>query len=323
MDDGDLHPGPHSAPAVQALNPIQHEVLATLRVPDNWQALEGGVIARTEQLLVDELAPLRGVFTADEPLWVSKHALTTVHGCELHHVEQARAPFAWNVNTVRGTIVHKAVELLINWDGPVTPADIVDAAVASISQNPRERASDFLDQLAPADAAELRGAVLNSVTNFVDCFPPLRRQWRPLVEYPAYYSLFDGSVVFSTRMDLVIGQPGRRVIIDLKTGRLTATHRDDLRFYALVETLKSRQVPRLVASFSLDAARLDDEPVTEDVLQAAVRRTARGAIAIAELRSGRREPSVRPGVQCRWCPVAAGCEAGQRHLREIAGDTDD
>ena len=301
------------------LNPIQHEVLAALRVPDEWEPLEGGVVARTEQLLVDELAPVKGLFTADDPLWISKHALTTVHGCERHHVEQAKEPFSWNVNTVKGTIVHKAVELYLNWPGSVTPAELVDEAVAAIAQNPRERASDFLDQLPAADMAQLRGAVLAAVTNYVDTFPPLKKQWRPLVEYPAYYSLFSDSVVFSTRMDLVIGAPGRRVIIDLKTGRLTSTHRDDLRFYALVETLKSRQVPRLVASFSLDASRLDEEQVSEDVLQAAVRRTARGAIAIAQLRSGEREPTVRPGPQCRWCPVSADCAEGSAHLEELAG----
>ena len=53
--------------------------------------------------------------------------------------------------------------------------------------------------------------------------------------------------------------------IDLKTGRITPTHRDDLRFYALIETLRSRQAPRRLASYSLDAARLDDEDVTEGV----------------------------------------------------------
>jgi len=304
------------------LNPVQHEVLAALRVPDDWSPLEGAVVARTEQLLVDELGPVSERFTKDDPLWIGKHALATVHGCELHFLEQAKEPFAWNVNTVRGTIVHKAVELLLNWRGPVTPADLVDEAIDAIAQNPRERASDFLDQMPGADMAQLRGAVLGAVTNFVDTFPPLKRQWRPLVEYPAYYSLFADSVVFSARMDLVIGAPGRRVIVDLKTGRLTPTHRDDLRFYALVETLKSRQAPRLVASFSLDASRLDEEPVTEDVLAAAVRRTARGAVAIAELRGGDREPVVRPGPQCRWCPGAETCDEGSRHLRALAGDDD-
>jgi hypothetical protein len=200
---------------------------------------------------------------------------------------------------------------------------VVDEAIASIADNPRESASDFLDQLPAAQMAELRGAVMSAVTNFVDCFPPLKRQWRPLVEYSVLYDLFDKSVQFNTRMDLVIGQPGRRVLIDLKTGRVTPTHRDDLRYYALIETLRTRQAPRLLASYSLDSARLDEEEVSEGVLQAAVRRTAAGAIAIAELQLKSREPRVRPGMQCRWCPVAGECAEGQRHLREMAGGEDD
>ena len=305
------------------LNPIQFEVLSTLRVPEDWRPLDPGVVAAVESLLVETLAPLRGRFTAENPLRINKNGLSTVHGCEKFHVEQKRQPFAWNVNTVRGTIVHKAVELLLNWRGPVTPADVVDEAIASIADNPRESASDFLDQLPAAQMAELRGAVMSAVTNFVDCFPPLKRQWRPLVEYSVLYDLFDKSVQFNTRMDLVIGQPGRRVLIDLKTGRVTPTHRDDLRYYALIETLRTRQAPRLLASYSLDSARLDEEEVSEGVLQAAVRRTAAGAIAIAELQLKSREPRVRPGMQCRWCPVAGECAEGQRHLREMAGDDDE
>lgn len=305
------------------LNPIQFEVLSALRVPEDWQPLDPGVVAAVESLLVETLAPLRGRFTAENPLRINKNGLSTVHGCEKFHVEQKRQPFAWNVNTVRGTIVHKAVELLLNWRGPVTPADVVDDAIASIADNPRESASDFLDQLPAARMAELRGAVMSAVTNFVDCFPPLKRQWRPLVEYSVLYDLFDKSVQFNTRMDLVIGQPGRRVLIDLKTGRVTPTHRDDMRYYALIETLRTRQAPRLLASYSLDSARLDEEEVSEGVLQAAVRRTAAGAIAIAELQLRSREPRVRPGMQCRWCPVAEECEDGQRHLREMAGVEDD
>lgn len=305
------------------LNPLQHEVLAALRIPEGWHPLDPSVVAQVEQLLVDALSPLKGRFTREAPLRINKHGLATVHGCEKHHVEQKKAPFAWSVNTVRGTIVHKAIELLLNWPGPIVPADIVDEAIASIAENPRERASDFLDQLPPAETAELRGAVLGAVTNFVDCFPPLKRQWRPLVEYTALYSLFDESIQFNTRMDLVLGRSGSRVIIDVKTGRITPTHRDDLRFYALVETLRSRQPPRVLGSYSLDSARLEDEEVTEGVLQAAVRRTAHGTIAIAELELGTREPEIRPGFQCRWCPVADNCEQGQRHLRALSGDDSD
>jgi hypothetical protein len=144
-----------------------------------------------------------------------------------------------------------------------------------------------------------------------------------MVEYSASYSLFNNSVVFSSRMDLVLGGPGKKVLIDLKTGRLTATHRDDLRFYALVETLRSRQAPRQLGSYSLDSARLDEEDVTEGLLQAAVRRTAAGTLLIAELALKERTPELRAGAQCRWCPINDECETGAKYLRQINGEEED
>jgi hypothetical protein len=135
--------------------------------------------------------------------------------------------------------------------------------------------------------------------------------------------MFDKSIIFTSRMDLVLGAPGRKVIIDLKTGRLSQTHRDDLRFYALIETLRSRMAPRQLGSYSLDAARLDNEDVTEGLLQAAVRRAAQGTLLIADLVLKTREPDIRAGFQCRWCPINDSCETGTQFLRQLAGDDDD
>jgi hypothetical protein len=234
---------------------------------------------------------------------VNKHHIATVHGCEKYHVLNRQAQFAWNINTVRGTIAHKGIELLLNWRGPIIPSEIVDAAITSVAENPRESASDFIISLPAHELAELRGAVVGAVSNFLECFPPVKPQWR--------------------RMDLVLGGPGRKVIIDLKTGRLTPTHRDDLRFYALIETLRSRQAPRRLASYSLDSARLDDEDVTEGLLQSAVRRTAHGTLLIADLVLKTREPDVRPGFQCRWCPANESCDVGAQFLRQLAGEDEE
>lgn len=144
-----------------------------------------------------------------------------------------------------------------------------------------------------------------------------------MVEYTAKYSLFSGAVIFTARMDLVLGLPGRRVIIDLKSGGIGAQHRDDLRYYALIETLRSRQAPRRLGTYSLERARLDHEEVTEGILQAAVRRTGQGARAMAELIAGTRDAEVRPGFHCRWCPLNQTCKEGVRHLRTLDGDDAD
>ena len=51
--------------------------------------------------------------------------------------------------------------------------------------------------------------------------------------------LCGGRVVLSGKADLTLGQPegtgAGKVIIDLKTGGFAPVHREDLRFYALLE----------------------------------------------------------------------------------------
>lgn len=302
------------------LNPLQHEVLETLALPPAWQPLSPGVVAAAGEALEGALGVYAGWFDTASPLVVSKHHLATVHGCEAHHMAERSAPFAWNVNTVRGTVVHKAIELLLNWPGDPVPAHVADRAMERIVADPRASASDFLASLTDSERSELRGSVVSAVTNFVECFPPLRPQWRPVVEHSVRYQVESAEIVLTARVDLAIGLPGRKVIIDVKTGRLTPTHREDLRFYALVESLRSRQSPRALASYSLESARLDAEEVSEATLQAAVRRTVAGIGAIAELVTEKRPPTKRPGVQCRWCPLLESCEEGTEHLERTDED---
>jgi len=36
-----------------------------------------------------------------------------------------------------------------------------------------------------------------------------------------------------------------------------------------------------------------------------------------------REPEVRPGFQCRWCPANESCEVGAQYLRQLAGEDEE
>ena len=104
------------------------------------------------------------------------------------------------------------------------------------------------------------------------------------------------------------------------SGGLHASHREDLRFYALVEALRSGMAPRRLATYSLAAARADVEEVSEGVLQAAVRRVVDGVRTIVALELDRREPTRRPAAHCRWCPLNESCVEGTAYL---ARDNDD
>jgi hypothetical protein len=157
------------------LNPLQQAVIDALGVPPDWEPLPAEIVASIEAQLTEALAPIKDLFTPEDPLRINKHHIATVHGCEKYHVLNRQSQFAWNINTVRGTMAHKAIELLINWRGPVIPSEIVDAAITSVAENPRESASDFIISLPAHELAELRGAVVGAVSNFLECFHPYVR----------------------------------------------------------------------------------------------------------------------------------------------------
>ena len=161
--------------------------------------------------------------------------------------------------------------------------------------------------LSPADEADLRGQSVERVTKFMECFPPLDKRSNPMTESSIRWPN-DGPIVLSGKVDLVMGRPrgseSSKVIIDLKTGRPNAKHRQDLGFYALLETLVRSVPPRRLATFYLDAAEAQAEDVSERLLRTSVRRTLDGINAIVELQSEGRPPVRRPGVTCRWCPLA-------------------
>jgi hypothetical protein len=270
--------------------------------------------------LEEELAPAAAALPDDEVLFVSKHALATVHGCEAHHVA-SQGPFAWSVPTVRGAVAHKAIELSVHWKGELAHLELVDEAVARLLEE-EWGAGPFLASLVAGDLAQLRGEAGELVAKFLECFPPLKPAWWPVTESRVRAELLGGRVVLGGKVDLTLGTArggeSRKVIIDLKSGLPGVVHRDDLRFYALVETLRLGVPPRRLATYYLDAARAQPEDVTVDLLQAAVRRVVAGAAKLVELRLEQRPPQVRAGAACRWCPILATCGTGQAHVAASA-----
>ena len=297
----------------QELNPTQQAVVDVLGKPAGWVPLPTTVVATLRIQLEESLAPLAEKLSPERPLYISKSSLTTVHGCEAHFMASLDT-FEWTLMNVRGTVMHKAVELSINWRGPIEPAELVDEALARLEDEESRGPSEFIAQLSPGDRAQLRGYAVDLYTKFEESFPPLKASWRPVTESAARVELFSGAIFMSTRVDLTLGGPGSKVIIDLKSGRIYSNHREDLRFYALVESLRSGQAPRRLATYSLESARADVEEVTEGVLQAAARRVVDGATAIYELTRENRQPKLNPGPQCRWCPLKESCEIGQQFL---------
>ena len=303
-------------------NPAQAEVLAALGArPHERPEFDPRLRAQLREELEARLAPVAARVPDGEVLWVSKRVLADVHGCEGLFLAREAEEFAWSPPIARGTVSHKAIELSISWRGDPSAGELVDEAMARLIAS-GDRIADYLGGLGEGERAELHGEAVERTAMFLECFPKLEARWRPVAESRLRADLNDDKVVLSGKVDLTVGRSdgmrAGKVLIDLKTGGFSPTHRDDLRFYALVETLRLGVPPRLLASYYLDGGRLQDEVVTEDVLRSAVVRAVDGAEAIVALKHEGRSPQLKPGAPCRWCPQQTTCEVGVRFLAEEA-----
>lgn len=254
----------------------------------------------------------------DDTIFVSKHALGQAMGCERRYLADEKAQFEWSVPVARGSVSHKAIELSIHWRREPEPLVLVDEALARLTEGDMSL-SEWLQSIDEAERAELRAESNDRVAKFLECFPPPKKQWRPVTESRLRLELHD-QFVFSGKVDLTLGQAdGNRagkVLIDLKTGGFSPQHLEDLRFYALIETIRIGTPPRLIASYYLDQGSFVPEEITDGVLFAAAARLIDGTTKIVELLGAEREPNVVAGPVCRWCPVLHDCETGKRHLNE-------
>lgn len=310
------------ARAVPGLTPVQLRTLTTLRRTEPPTEFDPDFIAELRNDALDALADLVQRLGDHDDLWVSKHGVAGVLACEAHHL--APDDFSWTPARARGQVAHRAIQLLLNWRGEPTPADVVDEALARLAEEDRSIGT-YVAALSAGDEADLRGLATERVTKFVECFPPLDRRWHPMTEARAQFPS-TGRIQLTAKVDLVLGRPSgresRKVIVDLKSGRIVAQHREDLRFYALVETLCRDVPPRKLATFSLDSGQAEVEEVTPGVLRSSLRRTLDAIERMVELRAEGREPRRSPHAACRWCTVVSTCDPGRASLAAVSDGVD-
>ena len=256
-------------------------------------------------------------------LWLSKRGLDLVHGCQARYLADDRAEFAWSVPAARGTVAHKAIELTLGLGHDTPPLTLVEEALASL-QSRDNGLADWLHRCDDHERADLLASANAVVAAFAETFPPLDRKWRPVLEGSLRHELFDGVIVLSGKPDLTLGQPrdgvSGKVIIDFKSGGSSSAHLADLRFYALLDTLRSGVPPRLVATHYLSQGKLQPEEVTTGSLEAALDRTIAAAHKMVALRNEPGTATTTPSWACRWCPVSDGCEPGMAWLAGVDED---
>ena len=169
----------------------------------------------------------------------------------------------------------------------------------------------WIDNLSAPERGALTAEVDRQSVNLVDRWPRLDPSWLPRTQVPMRVGLAGGSIELSGRVDLAIGRPELAVasvaIVEVKSGARRLEHRMDLHFYALLETLRNPAPPFAVATYYTRTGELDVDPVSDELLASAARRTLAG---IAALR--------RAGGEAVG-PVGASGPVGNRDAPPAAG----
>ena len=312
--------------ALLGLNEAQERVVQELGATGEQRPVfPDGLAVGLRERLTTGLQSVAANLDDSDNLFISKFLLSQVLGCEARHIHELQREFAWSVPVARGTVAHKAIELSVHWRTLPIANELVDQAIATLT-NDGSPIADYLLHLPEAERAQLRSEAANSTQAFLDGFPPLgaKPQWRPAVEVRGRYEFLDSKLVLSGKVDLSLGGPtgdrSGRVFIDLKTGRRSRTHVDDLRFYALIETVRYGTPPRALASYYLDESRLSVETVSQDLLWSAADRVVAGIERHQTLLSGADTPIFRPSIACRWCPIQSECDTGKTWLAAVDAD---
>jgi len=300
-----------------AYNPAQRRVLELLGRTDDRPHIDESLAGELKAGLEAAVAPYANLLpdgkSYENRFFLNKGALTQVHSCEKYFVD-GQAPFEWNHANCRGTIVHKAIEVSVNLRRPMPPTDLVEEAVVRMADDASKNISEFLSTLDEYQRAELIGECSALFTRFTECFPPIKKQWTPQVETAVALNLAGNRIRVAGKLDLALGRPPDKVVIDMKTGFRMQAHVDDLRLYALIDFIAIGQAPRKVASYYLDSAEIHVEDINEAVLRSAAHRLEEGLIRAIELKLGGAEPVLRPGGNCRWCLHSGECASGIEYL---------
>ncbi len=261
------------------------------------------------------LAPVAAAL--HRPLRMGKHDLSSVHTCEAYYRAE-KDHFSWAPRNAYGAVAHRALRLSISLRDDPAPLDLVDMAMdAYVGEDQADGSlGRYLQSASYLDLAELRAQANDVVVQFFECFPPLRREWRPRTDTPIVVGFCADRISLRGRPDLAFGQArgdeAGVLIVDLKTGRSYPQHLDDLRFYALLQTLKVGVPPYRVAGYYLDSATFHAEDVVPSTLEIAAGRAVDGIRKIARLLQEVGPAATTPGAACRWCRLRDDCEGPSR-----------
>lgn len=223
-------------------------------------------------------------------------------------------PFEHSPKTASGLVLHKVVELEICGREERDPHALALLATERLVADDTSF-TDYWGRLDEVAKDELVMRGMEALVLFRESFPPLRPQrgrLAPMTEWRFRADLLGGDLVLDGRVDLSLGRQeppaAGRLLIDLKAEGAWAHHVEDMRFYALVHTLRFGIPPYRVATVFLTSGEWQVEDVSEATLVRAADRVVAGARLALRLAQGESAQLV-PGRYCAWCPRSATCPA--------------
>ena len=235
---------------------------------------------------------------------VTKDRLTRVLACEVHQATTEFGTRSFSVALACGALIDVLFRQLVTVGSIGDPMEDGLAAL-SVDDHQTDLVA-WLEGLGGPERDELRAEVERQAQGLGRRWPTLDPAWLPRTQETLRVRSGGGAVELSARVDLVIGRPSRDegsvAIVEVKSGARRVEHRADVHFYALLEALRSPAPPFAVATYYARTGELDVDPVTDELLVAAARRTAVGARRLVDLAGGI-EPDRGPGPLCGRCSI--------------------
>ena len=251
------------------------------------------------------------------PLLVTKTRLSRLV-CD--GLQRDPSPYVHAWANVRGTLVHAAIEADVDGARIRPTGDVVAEAWQRLATDRPGDPSSIGAWLNARDAEERDRMVTEAVgllTGFREVWPDLGGASLTVrTEHRMVVTLGGRSVRLQGVPDLVIDSRvrdgrARALLIDLKTGMPRGQRdRDELRFYALLATLRAGVPPFRWATLYVTEGRVEHEDLSEAVLTTAADRVAdaiRQAVRLLDVAPLAPEERLAGGAWCVGCRRASEC----------------
>ena len=244
----------------------------------------------------------------DGPLRITKARLQSTGICHAQVLSEAE-PFVLDTDVAAGAICDIAAGFVVIHPTYEPAGDWLEALRWALAQE-RPDILELVGRLDP-DQLDVFVATVNERCNALRDLIGDVRHSRPTIRERARLPFDQAGVLLSAETDLLT-RGEHPTIVELKSGKLGPWVLDELRFYALVRSLRDLRAPTFMCSISLSDRNITALPLRFDDLTAAARRVVAAAEALVDIdRSvgAGRAVQTSPGGHCRWCRRVRACAA--------------